>query len=84
MSDYLKIIYSEENKPYTEYPKKLAKYLFDNFQMKKQQQMLEIGCGRGEMLKHFKELGLDVCGIDLSPEAPFFNKEIDIRGEAPC
>ena len=79
MSDYLKVVYSKENKPYTEYPKQLAKYLFDSFNMKKDEKMLEIGCGRGEMLKHFKEFGLEVQGIDLSPEAPSFNKDIEIK-----
>lgn len=79
MSDYLNVVYSKENKPYTEYPKQLARYLFDSFNMKENDKMLEIGCGRGEMLKHFKEFGLEVQGIDLSPEAPNFNKDIDIK-----
>ena len=79
MSDYLKVVYNEENKPYTDYPKQLAKYIFDNYNMKDKNSMLEIGCGRGEMLQNFKELGLDVKGIDLSPEAPKFNKNIEIK-----
>ncbi|MEA1956698.1 MAG: class I SAM-dependent methyltransferase [Campylobacterota bacterium] len=79
MSDYLNVVYSEENTPYTDYPKQLAKYLFDAFEMKRNHKMLEIGCGRGEMLRNFKELGLDVKGIDLSPKAPEFNKDIDIK-----
>lgn len=78
MSDYLKVVYSEDNTPYTEYPQKLAKYLFDTFDMQKNQTMLEIGCGRGEMLLNFKNLGLEVQGIDLSPEAPNFQKDISI------
>jgi ubiquinone/menaquinone biosynthesis C-methylase UbiE len=79
MSDYLNVVYSEENTPYTDYPKQLAKYLFDSFEMKHQSKMLEIGCGRGEMLQNFKELGLKVQGIDLSPKAPEFQKDIDIK-----
>lgn len=79
MSDYLNIVYSEENTPYTDYPQKLAKYLFDSFEFKQNQTMLEIGCGRGEMLRNFKNLGLDVFGVDLSPEAPKFNKDIEIN-----
>jgi len=78
LSDYLKVVYSEDNTPYTEYPQKLAKYLFDTFDMQKNQTMLEIGCGRGEMLLNFKNLGLEVQGIDLSPEAPNFQKDISI------
>lgn len=79
MSDYLKVVYSEENTPYTEYPEKLARYLYDAFNMKNKTTLLEIGCGRGEMLRNFKELGLVVEGIDLSPEAPSFNKDINIQ-----
>jgi len=78
MSDYLKIVYSEDNKPYTDYPMQLAKYLFDNFNMQQNMSMLEIGCGRGEMLQNFKKLGLKVEGTDLSPEAPNFSKDINI------
>lgn len=79
MSDYLNIVYSEENIPYTNYPEKLAKYLFTRFEMQQQQTMLEIGCGRGEMLRNFQKLGLDVQGIDLSAEAPKFNQDIEIK-----
>jgi SAM-dependent methyltransferase len=79
MSDYLKVVYSEENTPYTSYPAKLAKYLFDAFDLKNKNTLLEIGCGRGEMLRNFKDFGLQVNGIDLSPEAPHFNKDIDIK-----
>jgi SAM-dependent methyltransferase len=79
MSDYLKVVYSEENTPYTEYPMKLAAYLFDAFSMKEKSNLLEIGCGRGEMLRNFKKLGLDVQGIDLSPEAPSFHEDIEIK-----
>lgn len=78
MSDYLKIVYSEENTPYTSYPEKLAQYLFNHFKMKPQQTMLEIGCGRGEMLRNFKNLGIEVYGIDLSPLAPNFQEDINI------
>lgn len=78
MSDYLKVVYSDENAPYTDYPSKLAHYLFNAFEMKKNETMLEIGCGRGEMLQNFKNLGLLVQGVDLSPEAPSFSKDIKI------
>jgi len=77
MSNYLKVSY--KNKPYTTYPKQLAMYLYDNFDMNEKDHMLEIGCGRGEMLKNFKDLGLDVKGVDLSPEAPDYNKDIEIK-----
>jgi hypothetical protein len=28
------------------------------------------GCGRGEFLKGFRDLGLDACGVDISEKAP--------------
>ena len=41
--------------------------------------LLEVGCGRGEFLKHFKKLGLDVYGVDISPEAPDYQRDISIQ-----
>jgi SAM-dependent methyltransferase len=78
MSDYLNIVYDEKARPYTEYPEKLMYYLFNAFQMKEGMSLLEPGCGRGEHLRLFKELGLDVYGLDLSPEAPSFAKDLNI------
>ncbi len=76
MTDYLKIVYSEKNRPFTEYPSKLVKYLFDRFNLKPQMKILEPGCGRGEFLKAFKDLGLDATGIDISDSSKdFFQKE---------
>ena len=69
MSDYLSAEYSEDRRPYTDYPEKLCAQLFRMFQMKAGMKMLEAGCGRGEFLSHFRDLGLDVCGIDASPSA---------------
>lgn len=66
--NYLSTIYDEESHPYTSYPEKLCKHLFKLFNMKKNQEMLEIGCGRGEFLSGFRNLGLKVKGVDLSKE----------------
>ena len=54
MADYLKIVYSEKRRPYTDYPSKLVKYLYDKFNLKPGMKILEPGCGRGEFLKGFK------------------------------
>lgn len=72
MADYLKVIYDEGSHPYTEYPAKLCSYLFQAFSMKPGMKLLEPGCGRGEFLQHFCELGLDCHGIDKSPESAGF------------
>ena len=68
MTDYLSVVYDEESRPYTDYPSKLCAYLFQAFQMKPGMKMLEPGCGRGEFLKNFKNLGLDCTGLDRSSE----------------
>ena len=68
-SDYLSVIYDEGSHPYTEYPKQLCHYIFQSFGLHSGMKMLEPGCGRGEFLSNFKELGLDVYGVDISPEA---------------
>jgi len=79
VSDYLKIVYDEGARPYTEYPEKLIHYLFNAFNIKEGMKLLEPGCGRGEHLRLFKNLGLDVYGLDLSPEAPLFAKDLNIK-----
>ena len=76
---YLSIIYDEKSHPYTKYPAKLCSYLFQAFNLKKGMSMLEVGCGRGEFLKGFQNLGLKVFGVDILEEAANFNKSIDIR-----
>ena len=78
MSDYLKIVYGKDARPYTKYPEKLTDYLFNAFAMKEGMTLLEPGCGRGEHLRLFKQLGLDVYGLDLSPEAPALAKDLNI------
>ena len=32
MADYLKVVYGEGVRPFTDYPSKLVKYLFDSFE----------------------------------------------------
>lgn len=72
MPDYLKVIYSDKSRPYTDYPAKLCSYLFQSFGLKPGMRFLESGCGRGEFLVHFKRLGLQCYGVDLSQEARKF------------
>jgi len=70
---YLSVVYDEGSHPYTEYPKKLCHYLFQSFKLQPGMKMLEPGCGRGEFLRNFQELGLDVYGVDISEEAKEFS-----------
>ena len=77
--NYLSVVYDEKSHPYSDYPKKLCAYLFQSFGFKEGMRMLEPGCGRGEFLKNFKDLGLDVVGVDASPEAIAFVDGLDIK-----
>ena len=79
---YLSEIYSTERRPITDYPLKLVKHLKDKYLENKQTKnisVLDIGCGRGDVLKAFKEIGYDVSGIDLSREAIDLCKPIEVR-----
>ena len=56
---YLSEIYSTERRPITDYPLKLVKHLKDKYLENKQTKnisVLDIGCGRGDVLKAFKEI----------------------------
>jgi len=68
MPDYLSTVYDEDSHPYTAYPSKLCAYLFKTFKMKPGMKMLETGCGRGEFLKNFQNLGIECTGLDCSAE----------------
>jgi len=74
MSDYLSIEYSDKKRPLTDYPSKLAQYLVKTFDLKSQQSILEVGCGRCELLSHFGEIGLDTYGIDSAISAAGYAK----------
>lgn len=77
--NYLSVVYDEQSHPYTDYPKQLCSYLFQSFNMTKGMKMLEPGCGRGEFLNNFKDLGLDVVGVDISPEVIEYENNLDVK-----
>lgn len=53
--NYLETIYNEKSRPFTIYPKKLINYLYKRFDLKENQKILELGCGRGDFLNEFKK-----------------------------
>ena len=75
--DYLKVTYSEERAPHGEYPLLFGKYLIEKY-YKGSGKILDLGCGRGDYLKVFRELGLHSYGTDISPEAPKFANDIPV------
>jgi ubiquinone/menaquinone biosynthesis C-methylase UbiE len=74
MDNYLKSYYSETEKPYTDYPKKLTRYLIERFNLDKNKTILDVGYGRGEYLKTFEEAGYIVFGIDGKDGLNFENE----------
>tara|TARA_Y100000768_G_C23979973_1_gene685163 strand:- start:1698 stop:2438 length:741 start_codon:yes stop_codon:yes gene_type:complete len=68
-SNYLSKLYSENRRPITNYPKKLAKLIINRNKIKKNSNILDVGCGRGDMLKQFQQNNLNVEGVDLSEES---------------
>lgn len=81
MKDYLDIEYNLIDRPLTDYPAKLAKYLFDRFGLTKGMTMLEIGCGRCELLGHFRALGLQTYGLDSAESAARYAELADSQFE---
>ena len=79
VKNYLSVVYDEKSHPYSDYPKKLCAYLFQSFELEEGMKLLEPGCGRGEFLNNFKDLGLDVFGVDISPEAVAFENGLDVK-----
>ena len=63
---YLETIYCEQNKPFSEYPKKLVEYLIDRENLNKNLKILELGCGRGDFINEFQKKGFDAYGVDIS------------------
>ncbi len=62
---YLEIRYSKAQRPYTDYPGKLARYLTEQYLGDyRETRLVDLGSGRGEFLHGFAELGFDALGID--------------------
>lgn len=67
--DYLTVVYDEKKIPRTTYPLDLAGQLVDRFNLKPGMSLLDVGCGRGEMLVAFGEKGISCQGIDIVANA---------------
>ncbi|MBU1086372.1 MAG: class I SAM-dependent methyltransferase [Candidatus Omnitrophica bacterium] len=76
--DYISLVYSEENKPFTEYPDLLTKYLVARYELIKGNKILDLGCGRGEFLRGFIRSGLNGHGVDESLAAQSICPEAEI------
>jgi len=65
-SPYYHTLYKNRDEKEAEFfIENLVQYL----NLKKRSKLLDIACGKGRHAKHFNSLGLDVVGIDLSPNS---------------
>lgn len=62
--NYIDTIYDENRTPQTNYPSQLISYLKNEFSLNKGSKLLELGCGRGDFLHEFQNLGFDCYGVD--------------------
>jgi SAM-dependent methyltransferase len=76
--DYVSVIYNEGDRPFTQYPAKLSRYLSSRYNLSKGIKILDLGCGRGEFLKGFIRCGLDGHGVDRSTIAKSICPEVEI------
>lgn len=67
--NYLKVAYDPKAKPVTGYPALLAGHLARRFGLAPGARLLDLACGRGEMLAAFAQAGLDARGLDQAPDA---------------
>jgi SAM-dependent methyltransferase len=80
--DYVEVVYSETERPLTEYPQNLANYIYNNFIRRKTGEnirLLDIGCGRGEFLKGFICRGVQGFAVDQSDLAKKYCPEAELR-----
>jgi SAM-dependent methyltransferase len=68
--NYLDVRYAESQRPYTEYPAQLTRYLTERYlSAYRGGELLDVGCGRGEFLHGFAELGFRAVGVDRAKPA---------------
>lgn len=77
-NDYVSVVYNVKDRPLTEYPDLLARYLVGRFNIPAGAKILDLGCGRGEFLRGFIRCGLDGRGVDQSMAAQSFCPEATI------
>ena len=68
MNTYVKVIYDEERYPKTDYTYLLCEHILQHYHILPGAKLMEVGCGRGDQLNHFEDLGLEVFGVDLSAD----------------
>ncbi|MRD47718.1 methyltransferase domain-containing protein [Caenimonas koreensis DSM 17982] len=76
---YLATSYSQENRPLSPYVKRMSKHLHDTVFGGRLGKLLDIGCGRGDQMRAFAELGLECSGTDIANSATQLASGFDVR-----
>ena len=76
--DYLEVTYSEARLPKSDYPARLVRRLYETA-YRKPGRLLDVGCGRGEFLQRFADLGFNCIGVDSAESASSFAPGCDVR-----
>ena len=76
--NYIEILYNEKNRPKSTYPIKFANHLKQKY-YKNKGSLLDLGCGRGDMLQAFSKIGFEASGVDLSPASAEINKPLKVK-----
>ena len=84
---YVDTIYNVSKTPITTYPIKFTTYICNRFKLKKNNSLLDIGCGRGDFTKGFVINGLKTSAVDQSdicskycPEAELKTSDLEKEG----
>jgi len=76
--NYIEVVYNNKDRPFTQYPDKLARYLSSRYELVEGSKLLDLGCGRGEFLGGFIRCGLNGYGVDQSARAVSVCPEAEI------
>ena len=76
-NSYTKIHYNEGIRPYSNYSYLLCEYLADKYFKARQGRILDVGCGRGEHIEIFNQMGFESYGVDIDGVA----KEKGLKAE---
>lgn len=76
---YLATSYSQENRPLRPYVKQMSRHLHETVFGGRQGKLLDIGCGRGDQMRAFAELGLQCSGSDIANSVMQLADSFDVR-----
>ena len=76
---YLATSYSQDNRPLSPYVKVMSRHLYETVFGSRTGSLLDIGCGRGDQMRAFAELGLECSGSDIANSSSQLASGFDVR-----